>query len=68
MTFEYLHYFETNISDRPFIITHYSLIWINISVKWLLLDQFDLNTFGMLVKSPVACFVVVVPQAIMCLH
>ena len=43
MTFESLHYFEINISDRPLVITHYSLIWIIVDVKWLLLDQFELQ-------------------------
>ena len=39
-------------------------MWINVDVKWLYLELFELkepqNTFGMLVKSPVDCFVVVV--------
>ena len=56
MPFESLHYFEINISARP-------LMRINVDVKLLLLEQ-----FGKLVKSPVACFVVVVSQAIIFLR
>ena len=65
MTFKTLHYSEINISDRPFI-THYSLIWINVAIKWLLLEQFELMQPKILAcklaKGPVACFVVVVSR------
>ena len=45
-------------------MTHYSLICINVDVKWLLLEQGKLkepkNTFGKIAKIPVDCFIVVV--------
>ena len=63
MTFESLPYFEINMSDRP-VQAHYSLIWINGDVKWLVLEQFEPKRLNKLAKSPVACFVVVVSQGI----
>ena len=50
---------------------HYSLIWSNVDVKWLHLEQFELmepKYFGKLAKSLVACFVVVVFQVIIFLQ
>ena len=46
-----------------FVITHYPSIWVNIDVKWLLLEQFELNETKILLASlpkiHVTCFVVV---------
>ena len=43
MTFESLHYFEIDLYIKKTVVTHYSLIWINVDVKWLRLEQFELK-------------------------
>ena len=45
-------------------MTNYSLVWINVDVKWLYLEQFELKE----PKILVACFVVVLSQAIIVLQ
>ena len=51
MTFEYLPYFEITIPDKQTIINNYSLIWINVDVKWPHLQQFELKDPKMPVAS-----------------
>ena len=60
MAFESSHYFEINTG----YLSQNSLIWINVDIKWILLEQNELKEFKIcfdkLAKSLVACFVVVV--------
>ena len=48
MAYGSMHYFEINTSD---IITHHSLIWSNVDVKLLLLEQFELKEPQILLAS-----------------
>ena len=51
MTLKAVHYSEINILDRLDRIAHYSEIWINMDVKWLLLQQFELKETKILLAS-----------------
>ena len=50
MSFESLHYVQMKIS-RKTIITHYSLIWINVDEKWFLLEQIEVKEAKVLLAS-----------------
>ena len=66
--FKSMHYFDPQKCLRKTIIAHCWLIWINLDVQIVTFREFGdkntQNTFGKHAKSPTACFVVVVSQAI----